>query len=148
MFYSSGFLSFTPIVKEQQNKQKTNSLCMNCTVHHQLCLLSQLAEIYHTLLLQIWPGKTNNHLSAEKSLLSAEKPASIQRMKSMIMVLTMVEKTLPTGRITLATVLINTWVQAKAKTWAQVSAKTWVVVWLRSRGIVWATTWMIVWVTS
>ena len=58
-------MSFTPVVNERHNRQEMNSLHVNSTVNHLLCLLRQLPEGLCTWLVYVREWKTSHRLMAE-----------------------------------------------------------------------------------
>ena len=107
-FRSRGYTSFFPIVKKRHNRQNMNSLRGNFTVNRLLCLLRTLPEINCDWLVHVGARKTYDLLSAELPLFSPDESLYFRRMKSTTRVITTTKKTLPTGKMTWATVWATT----------------------------------------
>jgi len=93
-FRSRGYPSFTPIVKERHNREKTNSLRVNFTVNRLLCLLRKLPEINCAGLVDVRARKTYDS-SVELPLYSPDESPCFRSMQSATRVITMTKKTLP-----------------------------------------------------
>jgi len=85
-----------------------NSLRGNFTVNRLLCLLRTLPEINCDWLVHVGARKTYDLLSAELPLFSPDESLYFRRMKSTTRVITTTKKTLPTGKMTWATVWATT----------------------------------------